>query len=260
MLGFATAWLWGKVLSDKPPAILITSEHGGNQVPRAYRQLFNSAKEVLATHRGYDLGSLPLAESLAAAAKAPLIKTEITRLLVEVNRSPGHRKLFSEFTAPLSPAERKELLEKFYRPHREEIEQTIQRLLGKSSCVIHVGVHTFTPELAGEIRNTDVGLLYDPSRTRETHFARLWREAWHRRTPELRIRRNYPYLGKSDGLVTYLRRTFSPARYLGIELEINQRLATSPAATRRELARGMNQSFADACRLFAQNSSRTVES
>ena len=174
-------------MSDKPLAILITSEHGGNQVPAAYRHLFKSAKQVLASHRGYDPGSLPLAESLAAAAKAPLIKTEITRLLVEVNRSPGHRKLFSEFTAPLSPAERKELLEKFYRPHREKIEKSIERLIKKSSCVIHVGVHTFTPELDGDIRSADIGLLYDPVRPGETQFARLWQEAWHAQMPEMRI-------------------------------------------------------------------------
>lgn len=238
-------------MSKKPLGILITSEHGGNQVPVAYRHLFKGAKKVLASHRGYDPGSLALAESLAADAEAPLIKTEITRLLVEVNRSPGHPKLFSEFTASLSPAERKKLLENFYHPHRKNIEQTIERLISKSSCVIHVGVHTFTPELNGEIRNADVGLLYDPTRRKETHFARLWREAWQAQMPELRIRRNYPYLGKSDGLVTYLRRTFSPERYLGIELEINQRLATGPAAARRKLTAGMNGSFIAACRLFA---------
>ncbi len=40
--------------------------------------------------------------------------------------------------------------------------------------------------------------------------------------PELRVRRNYPYAGKGDGLVTHLRRRFAPGAYVGIELEINQ--------------------------------------
>ena len=41
--------------------------------------------------------------------------------------------------------------------------------------------------------------------------------------PALKVRRNYPYTGKSDGFTAYLRRRFPPAAYLGIELEINQK-------------------------------------
>ena len=40
--------------------------------------------------------------------------------------------------------------------------------------------------------------------------------------PELRVRRNYPYAGKGDGLTSYLRRRFAQSDYVGIELEINQ--------------------------------------
>ena len=41
--------------------------------------------------------------------------------------------------------------------------------------------------------------------------------------PNLRVRRNYPYAGWTDGLTTYLRTRFPPQRYVGIEIEINQR-------------------------------------
>jgi hypothetical protein len=44
------------------------------------------------------------------------------------------------------------------------------------------------------------------------------------------VRRNYPYLGTSDSLVTTLRRRFPPASYLGIEIEVNQK---HPAGDRR---------------------------
>jgi hypothetical protein len=40
--------------------------------------------------------------------------------------------------------------------------------------------------------------------------------------PALAVRRNYPYLGKNDGLTTSLRRRFEPAAYVGVEIEINQ--------------------------------------
>ena len=89
--------------------------------------------------------------------------------------------------------------------------------------VIHLGIHSFTPILNNVVRNADVGILYDPARPWEAQVATSIIEEIQARAPELRIRRNYPYLGKSDGLTTSLRKKFGPA-YVGIEIEINQKL------------------------------------
>ena len=72
---------------------------------------------------------------------------------------------------------------------------------------------------------------YDPRRPREAAFAarlRLLLEAHG-----LRVRMNYPYLGTSDGFVSWFRKHFQPARYAGLEVEMNQRLLASPATSRR---------------------------
>jgi hypothetical protein len=37
--------------------LLVSCEHGGNRVPARYVALFEGAADVLATHRGYDLGA-----------------------------------------------------------------------------------------------------------------------------------------------------------------------------------------------------------
>jgi hypothetical protein len=37
------------------------------------------------------------------------------------------------------------------------------------------------------------------------------------------LRRNYPYRGISDSLVTHLRRRYGARGYVGMELEINQK-------------------------------------
>jgi hypothetical protein len=47
---------------------------------------------------------------------------------------------------------------------------------------------------------------------------------------ELRIDLNEPYSGVSDGLTTTLRMEFPKGRYLGIELEVNQRFARAEPA------------------------------
>lgn len=42
-------------------------------------------------------------------------------------------------------------------------------------------------------------------------------------TPDLTVRRNYPYAGKGDGLTDWFRRHFPPGAYVEIALEVNQK-------------------------------------
>ena len=77
----------------------------------------------------------------------------------------------------------------------------------------------------------DVGLLYDPRRDgRGRACALAGKQRWRRR-PALRVRRNYPYAGKGDGLTSHLAPAlFHAARMSGIELEINQAIVYAAGA------------------------------
>ncbi|MBE0617753.1 MAG: N-formylglutamate amidohydrolase, partial [Proteobacteria bacterium] len=99
--------------------LICSCEHGGNRVPAQYRALFTGAEEVLESHRGWDVGALTLAEDLARRFGAPLCAARVTRLLVELNRSPGHPRVFSEFSRGLDSDERQRVLDGYYFPHRE---------------------------------------------------------------------------------------------------------------------------------------------
>lgn len=202
--------------------LLLSCEHGGNRVPEAWLPLFAGREQILETHRGYDIGIAPLARRLADELKAPLQLAEISRLLVELNRSPGHPALFSEFSRTLAPNERTYVLERYYYPYREAVIQEIERFLAGHDRVCHISVHSFTPELYGETRNADIGLLYDPQRAQEKQFCLHWQANIKRRGEGWRVRRNYPYRGAADSFVTLLRRHFPAGRYLGLELELNQ--------------------------------------
>jgi len=86
-------------------------------------------------------------------------------------------------------------------------------------------VHSFTPKLNDQERNNDIGILYDPKKLNEKEFSRLWVNALNNVSKKtFKTRFNYPYLGKSDGHTTSLRKKIGHA-YIGIELEINQKLA-----------------------------------
>jgi predicted N-formylglutamate amidohydrolase len=101
--------------------------------------------------------------------------------------------------------------------------------------VVHLAVHTFAPGPLSRRGEVDFGILYDPRRPREKAFAARLRAAVLRRCPELRVRRNRPFLGRNDGLPTALRRRLGGHRYLGIELELSQAIAARPAAEWRAL-------------------------
>ena len=201
--------------------IFLSCEHATNHVPPAYEPLFAGRSEVLETHRGYDIGIEPVAETLAQRLHCPLVKFPLSRLLIEPNRS---RRLFSEFSEVLPKPDQQMLLEQYYRRYRESVRSPIQSLVDQGHRVLHLSLHSFTPVLRAQVRKADIGLLYDPRRAREKDLA-MDLQAGLATDLSLRIRRNYPYLGAADGMTTWLRRTIqSSAFYIGLEIEINQAL------------------------------------
>jgi predicted N-formylglutamate amidohydrolase len=203
--------------------LLVSCEHGGNEVPAEYAPLFAGAERVLDSHRGLDYGALQVARAFGERLGIDPITATTTRLVVDLNRSPYHRNVFSEYTRPLDRARRAAALDKHYWPYRRRAEAAVERAVRAGRFVLHVSSHSFTPELAGEVRNCDIGFLYDPRRPSEVRFIDAWDEAVRARAPELVARRNYPYKGVSDSLVTHLRRRHPDRSYAGVELEVNQK-------------------------------------
>lgn len=218
-------------------ALVVTCEHGGNCIPAQWRELFEGDRALLDSHRGYDAGALTMAHELAAAFDAPLLTADVSRLVVDLNRSVGHPRLHGEHIRALPRETRQRIVELHYLPWRARAEALVHAAVVRVGRVIHLSAHSFTPVLDGKVRRADVGLLYDPARPGELAFSRSWQAALRQRAPELVVRRNHPYSGSGDGLTRTLRRQWPPEVYVGIELELNQAFAAGPAgawATARE--------------------------
>ena len=226
--------------------VLITCEHGGNKIPPQYRPLFATLREALRSHRGYDPGALSLARDLAKAFDAELVYSTTSRLLVELNRSPHHKQLFSEATRSLPAAERERLLQRYYWPYRQWVETQIAEALDGGERAVHISSHSFTPKLDGEVRRADIGLLYDPSRRSERDLCHAWQSTLRAADGTLLVRRNYPYRGSADGLTTHLRRLHPSGRYAGIEIEVNQKHTTGEESRWRALRRTIVSALEDA--------------
>src|SRR5687768_11770158 len=96
--------------------ILITCEHGGNQIPDEYASYFNEHQDLLQTHRGWDPGALELYQKFVAAGADAFYYSETSRLLIELNRSKHHKSLFSQATKDVDPVEQEAILMWHYEP------------------------------------------------------------------------------------------------------------------------------------------------
>jgi predicted N-formylglutamate amidohydrolase len=176
--------------------LVFSCEHGGNEIPDYYKHLFKNAGEALNSHKGIDFGALDLFNYCSGLSDYS-ISNKISRLLIEINRSKHHPKLFSEVTASLNETEKTKLIDEIYNPYRDKVEAVVSKMINAGEKVVHISFHSFTPVLNDEIRNADLGLLYDPSRNSEKMICKELKQFLRTEIPSFNIRFNYPYLGKA---------------------------------------------------------------
>lgn len=205
-------------------AYVVTCEHASPQIPEHWQPVLADHLAGRDDHEIWDPGAGEIAQELARLLETPLFPGEVSRLLVDLNRSLSHRDLFAPPVRDLPATRRTEILYRYYYPYRHRVLQEVESLLADRKYVIHLSVHSFTPVLAGETRENDFGLLYDPWRTAEKELAEVWLHYLRRRTPHDHVcLSNRPYPGISDGHVPVLRKLFKRRSYLGFELEFNQK-------------------------------------
>jgi predicted N-formylglutamate amidohydrolase len=194
--------------------LIFTCEHASAKIPKSLCPTFDA--HVWDKHQLFDLGAIQLANKLAKTFGAPIFPGEYSRLLIDLNRSAHHPKVSLLIK---DPAIKRELVETIHRPFRDHCANWIKTRYQKTNKpVVHISVHSFIRKLGNQVRNADIGLLYDPSRPRELAMAQALRQ--HLSGQGWRIRLNYPYRGTADGHTTSLRQQFSNRRYSGVEIEI----------------------------------------
>ena len=197
--------------------LVLSCEHATAFIPAKYRHLFKDEEALLTSHQAFDTGAIEVAKYISLKTGCELHKGQVSRLVIDLNRSDKHPQLFSRFSKKLPPVEKAEILEKYYRSYREPLKR-----LATIQAIAHLSIHSFTGILHGKKREADIGLLYDPQRDLERSWAYRLRSYIRLENPGLRIRMNYPYKGTSDGFTRILR--MLNRDYLGIEIEMNQDL------------------------------------
>ena len=217
---------------------LVTCEHASNRLPARYGTLgLDPAR--LNEHIAWDPGAREIARALGRKLGCPIHEGRYSRLLIDLNRSPTHPKLIAQRSfgveipgnRNLDSCERERRVREIWTPYREKVLSGIRARIGRAGRCIHFSAHTFTPVVDGVERDACAALLYDPSREFEVEIVGQMAAALKARG--IRVRRNYPYRGVSDGLVTAARRLFAGHEYAGIEIEVSQKLLEPEIELRR---------------------------
>lgn len=218
--------------------LLVSCEHASWTLPPHVD--LGVPEVVLRSHTGWDEGARIVAERVAQAFSAPAHYGRYTRLWVDLNRSPTNPEVVPRVAfgtkvpanERLSPEDRRARVEADHAPYWHGVLADLSRLYlaAPQATLLHLSVHSFTPELHGQVRPMPAGVLYDPAQPREREVAASLVRSFAARGYTLA--ENGPYDGRADALTTACRGLFHPERYAGVEIELNQgRLAELESLT-----------------------------
>jgi predicted N-formylglutamate amidohydrolase len=213
--------------------LILSCEHGGNSVPALYKKYFLNRNWLLRTHRGWDPGALSVAKNLKRTLQIPLVFSETSRLLVDLNRELHDPTLFSVVTAGLHPSTKNLILKKHFEPYYQRLRALVLSQI-KQGQVLHLSIHSFTPVRLGVRRETDLGLLFHKGDKVAEQFCKELRLQLNEIHPQWQVDFNKPYRADGTGIMLALKKDLRlqfGKPYSGVYIEVNQKHLKSPAKT-----------------------------
>jgi predicted N-formylglutamate amidohydrolase len=186
------------VRADSASDILLLCEHAGNAIPGALGDL-GVSREVIESHRGWDIGAQSVARALAERLGAPLVIQNYSRLVLDCNRPPESDLAIPAISdqvavlgnAGLSAEARAMRVDEIFRPMDTALEQLFDCHPRRAAF----SIHSFTASLNGTDRPWHAGFL---SRARAGVAAEL-KDHIAQARPEMRLAVNEPYQIETEG-------------------------------------------------------------
>jgi len=207
--------------------LVVTCEHASNRLPSPLEA--NEADNAwLDTHWGWDKGAANVVRDLVARKASVAILSRFSRLVCDPNRSPSEEDWIRPevegyplaFNARLDPAEKARRKQLYYDPYHAEIDRCLSERLARGGDVLLLSVHSFTPDFMGEIREMEMGVLYDRFDAVAERFG------GHLEDQGFITALNEPYSGK-DGKIFSAQHHGHRHGVIYLELEIRQDLIDS---------------------------------
>ena len=151
--------------------VTLLCDHASNAIPQPLGDLGLSAS-TLQTHIAYDPGAAALTRDIADRLDAAYVLGGYSRLVIDVNRHPddpesivrendGIRVPGNEI---LADTDRNARVRAIYDPYHTTVDRLLARRLETQPTQLVVGIHSFTPVLAGRARPWELGLIYNQDR------------------------------------------------------------------------------------------------
>lgn len=230
--------------ADEPPAaerlnpqgacdMVFVCDHASNRVPRALSDL-GLAPEHFRRHIAYDIGAEAVTRILADELDATAVVAGYSRLVVDLNRPPGHPGSMPPFidgtdirgNTNLTPAQVTARLDALFEPYHNLVRRTLTDVWVRRRPPALFSVHSFSPRYGGAPRPWDVGVLWN----HDPRLAKPLITALH--GLGLDVGDNQPYSGRGE--VSYTVDAHGGASGLAnVVLEINQDQVADADGVRR---------------------------
>jgi len=219
--------------ANKGVPLVLTCEHASNRIPEPL-QASGTDKDWLQTHWGWDPGIANTTKQMFEDIPSVAVLSTFSRLVCDPNRTEvdptwirteveGHTLSFNE---GLDEAERKRRFERYHNPYHRAIEQTLEERLLQQPPFFLLSMHSFTPVLGDEVREMEIGILFDRYEDMAEDLAEELTGVG------FRTALNEPYSGFEE-LIYSVSRHGNAYRVPYLELEVRQDLIDTPVKAQK---------------------------
>jgi predicted N-formylglutamate amidohydrolase len=152
---------------DGAAQLLLACDHASRRVPKSLGNL-GIAKSEFERHIAYDIGTEAITRILSETLDAPAVLAGYSRLVLDINRPPGHPESIPEVSdntaipanQNLSEAEKDQRVSELHDPYHEAVGHTMAHIWNRGPAPALFSVHSFTPNYGNDSRPWDVGILW----------------------------------------------------------------------------------------------------
>ena len=188
---------------DARSNLVLLCEHASNAIPPELQQL-GLEDEALEQHIAYDLGAKQVTLDMAAMMGVPAVLANVSRLVIDCNRSPRQKDADYAGLIPevsdgriipgnqnLSHADIKARVDAYFTPFHHAADTVINGAIKAGKPPMIVGIHSFTPatQSSGD-RPWQIGLMWN----KDAKLAQAMMGLIERET-QLFLGANEPYSG-----------------------------------------------------------------
>ena len=174
-----------------------TCETAVSTVPEWHRITFKGKEDQLTSSTGWSPGALNLAQGIAMKLHAPLLHSDVTRLLIDLNKHPEDEARWSSFSKGLTDDQREKLDRRSKLSFLENLQSRIEASLKRQEKTIHLSLDTSVELEPGRIL-----FEFDSRRAIEGDCVAAWKKALLTQLPDFSIDQTAP---PSRCLSSYLR-------------------------------------------------------